>query len=153
MGIGGTSDIMYSDKFAKLWLDMNHDFQEHMAAELAPDLTVVQLHALELILSMEKAKPSDLIAHLEISPAAITTLMDRMEKNKLLIRQRDKNDRRIVWLQITPRGKNEYQRGTDIKHQYFERRLNELSRHNQQVLTYLFGKVAPKPEESRTETD
>ncbi len=135
--------VMFSDQFAKLWLSMQSDYQAYMERELAPDLTEVQLYTLELILSMVKAKPSDLIAHLEISPAAISTLVDRMEKNELLIRERDEHDRRIVWLQVTEKGRNAYERGIEIRRRYFASRLDALSEHNQKLLCYLMGKIAP----------
>lgn len=138
---------MLSDKFAKLWLTMQHDYEAYMAEELEPDLTSVQLHTLELIQELEAAKSSDLIAHLEISPAAISTLVDRMEKNGLLVRQRDEFDRRIVWLQVTEKGKAAYERGMEIRRQYFAGRLQALSQHNQKLLCFLFAKITPDSEQ------
>src|SRR5690606_13768625 len=113
----------FSDQFAKLGFSRQRDNQAYRARELAPTRPEFQLDTLELILSMVKAKPSDLIAHLEISPAAISTLVDRMEKNELLIRERDEHDRRIVWLQVTEKGRNAYERGIEIRRRYFASRL------------------------------
>lgn len=144
---------MLSDKFAKLWLTMQHDYEAYMAAQLEPDLTIVQLNTLELILDMERAKSSDLIEHLEISPAAISTLVDRMEKNKLLVRERDEFDRRIVWLQVTKKGKAAYERGMEIRRQFFAGRLNALSKHNQKLLCFLFAKITPDSSEPSFEQE
>lgn len=143
--------VMVSEQFAKLWLTMQSDYKAYMEKELAPELTEVQLHTLERILSMEHAKPSDLIAHLEISPAAISTLVDRMEKNGLLVRQRDEHDRRIVWLQVTEKGKSETQRGIGIRRSYFATRLDSLSEHNQKLFVFLMGKIAPETTELESE--
>lgn len=137
---------MYSEQFAKLWLSVQSDYDAYMDKELAPNLTEVQLYTLELIHSMEKAKPSDLIAHLEISPAAISTLVDRMEKNELLMRKRDEQDRRIVWLHISQKGMREYERGIAIRQKYFTQLLDSLSEHNQKLLTFLMSKIAPDGE-------
>ena len=48
--------VMFSDQFAKLWLTMQHDYEAYMAAQLEPDLTIVQLNTLELILDMERGE-------------------------------------------------------------------------------------------------
>lgn len=135
---------MIADQFSKLWLTMLSDYQAYMEKELAPNLTEVQLHTLERILSMERAKPSDLIAHLDISPAAISTLVDRMERNELLVRQRDEHDRRIVWLHVTDKGISEFERGLQIRREYFASRLDALSEHNQKLLVFLMGKIVPE---------
>ena len=47
-------------------------------------------------MSNERMKPSDLIEYLSTTPAAVTTLLDRMEKAELIVRVRDEKDRRIV---------------------------------------------------------
>lgn len=134
---------MFSDQFAKLCLTLQSDYKSYMDKNLGPDLTEVQLHTLELILSLKQAKPSDLIAHLEISPAAISTLVDRMERNKLLLRKRDEQDRRIIWLQVTDKGKQEYERGSEVRRTFFRERLGALSEHNQKLLCFLMGKIVP----------
>jgi len=144
---------MVSEQFAKLWLRMQSDYQAYMERELAPDLTEVQLHALERILSMERAKPSDLISHLNISPAAISTLVDRMEKNEILVRQRDEYDRRIVWLVVTEKGRSQYERGIEIRKKYFVSRLGALSEHNQKLLVFLMGKIVPERSENGAAND
>ena len=90
----------------------------------------------------EQVKPSDLIDFLATTPAAITTLMDRMEKNGLIKRERDTVDRRIVWLQLTPKGEAEGRRGKQIRQDFLELYLGRISAHNQQLLVYLLGKVS-----------
>jgi len=134
---------MYSDQFSKLWLTIQSDYEAYMERELAPDLTEVQLHTLELILASDRAKPSDLIPHLDISPAAVSTLIDRMERNELVERERDEFDRRIVWLKVTDKGRRAFERGVEIRRNYFTARLNALSEHNQKLLCYLMGKISP----------
>lgn len=40
-----------------------------------------------------------------VSLSAITALVDRLVKAGLAVRYRDKNDRRLVWLEVTPQGR------------------------------------------------
>lgn len=133
---------MYSQEFAKVWFKVSRDMRTFMDSQLAPSLTESQLNVLEFIMSREQVKPSDLIEFVATTPAAITTLMDRMEKNGLIERERDTSDRRIVWLRLTPKGKEEGKRGLEIRKQFLEQYLGRISSHNQQLLVYLLGKVS-----------
>jgi DNA-binding MarR family transcriptional regulator len=135
---------MYSNEFAKIWSKLTKEFKAQMEDRLAPSLTEGQLHVLELLLAQPEVpmKPSDFIAHLETTPAAVTTLLDRMEKNELIERRRDEKDRRIVWIHVTENGKAECSRGVTVREHLLNSYLSRISAHNQQLLVYLLGKVA-----------
>jgi DNA-binding MarR family transcriptional regulator len=113
-----------------------------METELAPSLTESQLTVLEYLLSQDKMKPSDLLEFLATTPAAVTTLLDRMEKNGLIVRERDEKDRRMVWIVVTEKGKAECERGVQVRESYLDGCLDRISAHNQHLLVYLLGKVA-----------
>ena len=132
---------MIADDFTRLWTRMSRDWKLSLEQALAP-LTEGQLNVLELILEAETLKPSDLIQHLSTSPAAITTLLDRMERNELIIRTRDEEDRRVVWISVSEKGKLETERGRQIRSALISESLDRISEHNQQLLVYLLGKVA-----------
>ncbi|GIP37393.1 hypothetical protein J31TS4_06730 [Paenibacillus sp. J31TS4] len=133
---------MYTNDFAKLWFKLSKDMKTYMETQLAPTLTEGQLHVLELLRANDKMKPSDFIAYLETTPAAITTLLDRMEKGGLIVRERDGHDRRIVWIKPTELGHSECTRGVEVREQFLNSHLNRISAHNQQLLVYLLGKIA-----------
>lgn len=133
---------MHSTEFARLWMKMTKEWKMHLEDALAPGLTEGQLNVLELLLAHQPMKPSDLLQYLSTTPAAITTLLDRMERGGLIARKRDESDRRIVWVNVTERGESEAKRGMEIREQYIQQALNRISSHNQQLLVYLLGKVA-----------
>jgi DNA-binding MarR family transcriptional regulator len=133
---------VYSYDFAKVWYKVTRDMKVHMDAQLAPTLTESQLTVLEFILNHDQVKPSDLTEFLATTPAAITTLMDRMEKGGLITRERDTQDRRIVWLKLTTKGESEGRRGIQVRQDFLEQYLSRISTHNQQLLVYLLGKVS-----------
>lgn len=132
---------MVAEDFSKLWNKLSRDLKLTLEQELAP-LTEGQLHILELLLEAEAMKPSDLIQYLNTTPAAITTILDRMERNELITRERDERDRRVVWIHVTEKGFAEAVRGSDIRKTVIEQSLDRISSHNQQLLVYLLGKVA-----------
>lgn len=132
---------MIAEDFSKLWNKLSRDWKFTLEQELAP-LTEGQLHILELLLEAEAMKPSDLIQYLSTTPAAITTILDRMERNELITRERDEQDRRVVWIHVTEKGFTEAVRGSTIRKSVIEQSLDRISSHNQQLLVYLLGKVA-----------
>jgi DNA-binding MarR family transcriptional regulator len=133
---------MYTQEFGKLWSKMSRDLKTHMETELAPALTEGQLAVLELLVPETRMKPSDFLPHLTTTPAAVTTLLDRMEKAGLIERVRDEKDRRIVWVSATAKGMEQCERGIEVRKQFLDSYLNRISSHNQQLLVYLLGKVA-----------
>ncbi|EFM12015.1 transcriptional regulator, MarR family [Paenibacillus curdlanolyticus YK9] len=137
---------MISEDFARLWMKLTREWKLHLEEALAPSLTEGQLNVLELLQQYQPMKPSDLLQYLETTPAAITTLLDRMERNGLIIRNRDDADRRIVWVTMTTKGEQECSRGVEARSAFISTALNRLSSHNQQHLVYLLGKVTNAPE-------
>ncbi|WP_116188804.1 MarR family winged helix-turn-helix transcriptional regulator [Paenibacillus taihuensis] len=133
---------MVSAEFARLWMKMTKEWKSHLEEALAPNLTEGQLSVLELLKQHQPMKPSDLLGYLETTPAAITTLLDRMERGGLVVRNRDESDRRIVWVTMTEKGVIETERGVAIRDAYITEALDRISSHNQQLLVYLLGKVA-----------
>jgi MarR family transcriptional regulator, temperature-dependent positive regulator of motility len=129
-------------EFVKSWTKLTKDWNAQMEAELAPQLTAGQLEVLELLQAHEPMKPSELLPHLETTPAAVTTLLDRMERAGLVERNRDENDRRIVWVTMTALGRTEVGRGITVRSDIANRSLERLSSHNRQLLSYLISKVA-----------
>lgn len=133
----------HSRQFAKIWFKLAKELKMVLEEELAPHLTEGQLTVLEYLFMHEPEliKPSDLVQYLSTTPAAITTLLDRMERNDLIARERDETDRRIVWLRITEKGRAEGERGIAIRDAFFASRFDRISLHNQQLLNYLMNKV------------
>lgn len=123
-------------------MKISKDWKSHLEDGLSPALTEGQLNVLELLLQHQPMKPSELLAYLATTPAAITTLLDRMERGGLVTRSRDDGDRRIVWVTVTEKGEDEARRGLALRDAYITEALDKISSHNQQLLVYLLGKVA-----------
>ena len=80
-----------------------------MTGHLAPrwlelNLTMAQLHVLHVLRGRSRVSGRQLAAELHVSPAAVVPVCDRLEQQGYLERVRDVDDRRILWLQLTPSG-------------------------------------------------
>ncbi|GGH23796.1 hypothetical protein GCM10008013_23160 [Paenibacillus segetis] len=136
--------MLHTVEFARQLDILYKDYQSHMELNLAPTLTTSQLAVLEVLEQQGSLKPSDLIPFLSTTPAAVTMLLDRMERVELIRRDRDESDRRIVWVSITDKGHEESQRGIELRNTYLSGVLDKISTHNQQLLVFLMGKISGK---------
>jgi MarR family transcriptional regulator, organic hydroperoxide resistance regulator len=67
-------------------------------------ITAPQLWAVKTISQHEGLSPGELSQRMYLHPSSITGLIDRLEKKDFVERYRDKEDRRVIKLQLTPRG-------------------------------------------------
>ena len=72
----------------------------------AGDLTFTQLRALSAIGKRESMRVSELAEDLGIGLAAASALADRMTRRQLIVRRQDPDDRRIVRLELSSRGRH-----------------------------------------------
>ena len=68
-------------------------------------ITGPQLWALKTISKNESLSLGELSKRMYLHPSTITGLIDRLEKNAYVQRERDQKDRRVIYVQLTPKGK------------------------------------------------
>lgn len=98
------------NEFAKQLLGMLHDIRREFTKAQKNELTrgiisLPQLTILEHLYKNNTRIMSDIAKLLSVSMSAATGLVERMIKNRYLIRSHDLQDRRIVHITITTRGK------------------------------------------------
>jgi DNA-binding MarR family transcriptional regulator len=68
-------------------------------------ITGPQLWALKTISQSESLSLSELSETMYLHPSTITGVVDRLEKKGFVVRVRDKKDRRVISVRLTPKGK------------------------------------------------
>ena len=68
-------------------------------------LTMPQLRLMHLVRDRSPCSVGDLAGHLNVRPATITGLTDRLVKQELIQRQDHPSDRRVVQIILTPEGR------------------------------------------------
>jgi len=68
-------------------------------------LTTPQLFLLHLLAQKDSWKVTELAETMTVQPSAITAMVDRLEQNRFVERERDEIDRRVVFLKISAEGK------------------------------------------------
>jgi len=68
-------------------------------------ITGPQLWALKTLSINENLSLGELSKRMYLHPSTVSGVMDRLEKKEYVFRERDQRDRRVVKVQLTPRGK------------------------------------------------
>lgn len=138
-------DVRY---FAALWHTFNVG---HM---LATDLDrICRQHSLSIadfnllgalrVDRPQRLRPTDLAATLQVSQAALSARMSRLERDGLLVRSATTRDRRASTLQLTPAGERLVEAvHSSVEHDsQFVRQFNLLSEEDRSVLARIMGEL------------
>jgi len=67
-------------------------------------LTLPQLMVLQTLREKSPMTTGELAKHLNVAQATVTSILDRLEKKELVQRERGKEDKRKMWVQLTDSG-------------------------------------------------
>jgi DNA-binding MarR family transcriptional regulator len=74
------------------------------------ELTMAQFRALATIHRSGRLTGRELAQRLRVTPGTLVPLVDRLEEQGYLRRAPDQQDRRVTWLEMTPRGERLFER-------------------------------------------
>ncbi|MCL2747670.1 MAG: MarR family transcriptional regulator [Oscillospiraceae bacterium] len=137
MHASGESIIAYLE-------NIYHDFQKLEAISLASQrhtLSINEWHIIDKIGPGVKRRIGDLAASVGVTLASMTVAVDKLENKGYLVRERTPDDRRVVLLILTRRGRAAY-----VVHQRFHQNmldimLDGLSKEEIAVLVAAFEKL------------
>ena len=91
-----------------------------MAAGLGNSISITEIHIIEKIGDMEPIRMSEVAKSIGVTLATLTVACDKLETKDLVCRTRDKNDRRVVNITLTDKGRAAYE-----YHKAFHERMIE----------------------------
>lgn len=90
------------------------------------NITPPQFDALQYLIDEGSMTISELSSKLFLAPSTITDLIDRMEKNKLVIREKSTEDRRLVKVKVLSKGYNLIDNVINIRREFVNRLLEDM---------------------------
>jgi DNA-binding MarR family transcriptional regulator len=96
MRLIGRQHAVFTDDTARFFMDV--------------DLTMPQFRALVMIRRYGRQTGRDLARRLHVTPGTLVPLFDRLEEQGYLRRVPDRDDRRLTWLELTPKAERLFQR-------------------------------------------
>lgn len=108
------------------------------------DLTGPQLTVVKLLETFGDLSLSELSDRIRAQNSTVTGIIDRMEREGLVVRERSKEDRRVVYIKLTAKGR-ELAREIPVEPmEIFRSALETLSAQEMRDLMRIMGKVAKR---------
>lgn len=108
------------------------------------DLTRSQFYTLLTLEHQEGMPLSQISERISRSPGNMTLVIDNLEKDGLVERQRSQQDRRVVVAMLTESGRQRIEQARRAHRTAVERELGALTDQELQLLTELFEKINPE---------
>lgn len=90
------------------------------------EITPPQFEALQHLIFEENMTIGELSSKMFLACSTVTDLLDRMERNDLVKRVKDENDRRIVRITVLPKGHELLEKVMENRRSYVEGILSDL---------------------------
>lgn len=98
------------------------------------NITDPQFVALQHLVNNEQLTIGELSQKMSLACSTITDLIDRMEKNELVVRVKDEQDKRIVRLKAQPKGNDIVKQVLEKRRIYLSEKLAGVSDDDKEIL-------------------
>ncbi|WP_069649178.1 MarR family winged helix-turn-helix transcriptional regulator [Caloranaerobacter ferrireducens] len=105
------------------------------------NITGPQFNALQYLIREGNLTIGELSEKMALAYSTITDLVDRMEKNDLVIRVRDDKDRRVVRIKVLDKGFEILNKVLNRRIDYLEEKLNSFTEEEKQFLVKSLKKL------------
>lgn len=129
------------DELIELVFTMNRLTKEGMEHEKGSP-SYIQLQALAFISRQKNPIMKDVAEYLNITPPSATFLVNNLIKLDLVKRIYDKNDKRIIRLSISNKGKKELDMGFSKSKKHLKKKLSLLSTKERQNFISILKKIS-----------
>lgn len=101
--------------------------EQSKKAEHETGLTGPQLWAIKTISEHSPVRVLDLARRLYLHPATVVGILDRLEMRDLIKRNRSREDRRVVWVELTDKGRHLVEAAPEVAQGLLVAGLEKLS--------------------------
>lgn len=131
----------YFTRLEEFFMEMTRRMHGELASQMVSGITGSQFFVLKKINSKNRMTVSEVADQLAVSLSAITALVDRLVKAGLVVRSRDDQDRRLVWLQVTDNGREVLRKCTEGRRKVASKYFGQLPREDMEKLIEIYEKV------------
>jgi DNA-binding MarR family transcriptional regulator len=105
------------------------------------DLSITEIHTIEAISMYESRSMSEVALDLKITVGTLTTAINNLVKKGYVVRKRIEEDRRVVLIQLTKRGKLAYRIHEKFHKDMVKETIEGLSEGEEEVLVTALEKL------------
>jgi len=129
----------FVEAFLEAWKRLQRLWDQNLHAA---GLSLTELRVLKLLSVNGPSPMARIAADLTVTPASMTGLVDRLEEEGFVTRERSSRDRRVVSVAITAKGSESFQRGRALHRRLVEKTLRALSEDEAEELVRSLGKLS-----------
>lgn len=122
------------------FLKKAHTHYQHIGKE--NNISISQCAILEILKNNGSKKVTDLADKMDITPSAITSLAEKLINSGFIVRERCNEDRRIVRLIITSKGKSFSDNIVSQRSEMIQKLHSDLSVEELNFLIHIYQKMA-----------
>ena len=105
-------------------------------------LTPSQLLVMQILKERGETSAGEIAGLTQLKHATITTLVDKLEGRKMVVRRKSEGDRRKVWLTLTPDGDAAITAAPNLLQDTFQMRFDRIEDWEQSMLVAALERVA-----------
>lgn len=140
----------FAEKVARIVPELHMELFRRIPVTASREkLTFPQMVIMGLLYGSEKCKMSDISRRLKVTKSAVTGLADRLIHSGLVSRTRLKDDRRVVIIRLTRKGKARYRKFNNFKLKLMEDVFSCLNRKERFFYLSMLSKVMGNLRKSR----
>lgn len=129
------------EAFDRLGRYMTSAAVAHQTVAPGPMLSGSQRVVLRALVDRGPCQVSEVANHLSVTLSAATGLVDRLVKAKLVTRERDQKDRRVVWVKVTPDGEQAVKAAEERRRAALSKLVSHLSEDELSTLCAILERV------------
>jgi len=130
------------DQYIKTSFQVNRMGESLVKDQLSKELTNDQHYTLRFIFQHERCTSTDLAEAFHVNKSAITAIITRLTDKGLIERTRDENDRRVVYLSLTEKGKELYLETEEKIHQLVKHFITKFDRKEIESFMHTYEKLS-----------
>lgn len=137
-----TSNEEFADFIGKVSEEIMHYATIHLMEGLLKDELSVNQYGILKVLSENGEVPMSKIAeNLRVTAPAITMMVDKLEENNYVERLRDDNDRRVVQVALTKKGKEVIERARKYRKDFLNFILSKMTIEEKKMWSQIYEKI------------
>lgn len=138
MNLDQTLDLL----LVSLYKDVLEKEQRSLITKEFIDISVNDMHVIEAIGLEKENRSSSVAKRLSITMGSLTKAIDGLTDKGYVIRTRSEEDKRVVLLALTEKGKKAYKHFRNFHEELIHQIMAQLSETEQKVLAKALGKLA-----------
>ncbi|WP_165861201.1 MarR family winged helix-turn-helix transcriptional regulator [Paenibacillus paeoniae] len=128
-------------RFQRSLTQLNRLFVSEIVDRLDSQVTGTQMYMLHYINQSERCRLTELAEKLDVKPSAVTVMIDRLVKSDYVVRTHDKDDRRVILVELTPTGKDILEKAQALREQIVGAYIDKMDPGDARIATDVLEKM------------